>query len=314
MSSLLQVNSLSVDYPQGSIFRRQYVQAVVDVSFSIAAGETYAIAGESGSGKTTLLRAIAGLIPSSDGNVVFNGDVVEDYRLLRQKIAVMFQDPTGSLSPRCTIQTLLSEPFIISGVNKREAHGEVKRLLEMVGLPASFAAHYPHQLSGGQARRVGVARALALSPQLILADEPTAGLDVSVQGELLNLLNELRDKIGLSMMLITHNLHVIRHVADRVGIMYLGRIVEESETAEMYATAYHPYTLGLLSTGKQAADGERLVLYGEPPTIHQRPTGCEFYNRCPFAQDPLCRQPPSWEHNNSGHGWRCFKPLNQIDK
>ena len=312
MSALLQANNLSVDYPTSNIWSRGHVQAVVDVSFSIAAGETYAVAGESGSGKTTLLRALAGLIPTSGGEMRFNGEVVSDHYPLRRQIAVMFQDPSGSLSPRCKVQTLLSEPFIIHGVKKRDARAEVKRLLEMVGLPADFADRYPHQLSGGQARRVGVARALALSPKLILADEPTAGLDVSVQGELLNLLNELRDKTGLAMMLITHNLHVIRHVADRMGIMYLGRFVEEGASAEIFESPRHPYTLCLLSanhgSGKSLRD-KRLILHGEAPSIHQRPGGCEFHNRCPFAEKPLCQQVPAWNDNGQGRGWRCAKPL-----
>lgn len=314
MTSLLHVDNLSVDYSTQSAWRRQYVQAVINVSFSIAAGETYAIAGESGSGKTTLLRAIAGLIPSSGGTVRFNGEIISDYFLLRKKLAVMFQDPVGSLSPRCTVQTLLSEPFIINGVKANEARGEVKRLLEMVGLPADFAARYPHQLSGGQARRVGVARALALSPQLILADEPTAGLDVSVQGDILNLLNELREKTGLAMLLITHNLHVIRHVADRMGIMYLGRFVEEGKSAEIFDTPRHPYTLCLLSANRGdncSLGNKRLVLRGEAPGIHQRPVGCEFHNRCPFAEESLCRKEQEWSVDNAGRGWRCVKSLSQ---
>ena len=312
MSALLQVSNLSVDYSTRGAWRRQSVRAVIEVSFSIAAGETYAIAGESGSGKTTLLRAIAGLVPSSGGDIRFDGELVTDHRPLRRKIAVMFQDPGGSLSPRCTVRTLLSEPFVINDVmKKREAVAEVKRLLDMVGLPADFADRYPHQLSGGQARRIGVARALALSPQLVLADEPTAGLDVSVQGELLNLLNELREKTGLAMLLITHNLHVIRHVADRMGILYLGRLVEEGRSADLFDAPRHPYTLCLLSANQSGGplDDKRLILHGEAPGIHQRPTGCEFHNRCPFAEKPLCWQTPVWEDGGDGHGWRCAKPL-----
>ena len=312
MSALLQVSNLSVDYSTRGAWRRQSVRAVIEVSFSIAAGETYAIAGESGSGKTTLLRAIAGLVPSSGGDIRFDGELVTDHRPLRRKVAVMFQDPGGSLSPRCTVQTLLSEPFVINDVmKKREAVAEVKRLLEMVGLPADFADRYPHQLSGGQARRIGVARALALSPQLVLADEPTAGLDVSVQGELLNLLNELREKTGLAMLLITHNLHVIRHVADRMGILYLGRLVEEGRSADLFDAPRHPYTLCLLSANQSGGrlNDKRLILHGEAPGIHQRPRGCEFHNRCPFAEKPLCWQTPVWEDGGDGHGWRCAKPL-----
>lgn len=317
MTALLQVEHLRVSFSSGGICGKKSVHGVADVSFSIAAGETYAVVGESGSGKTTLLRAIAGLIPASGGCVRFNGQAISNlsaakYRPLRKDIAVMFQDPSGSLSPRCTVQTLLAEPYVINGMKGRDLFAEVKRLLNMVGLPPDFAARYPHQLSGGQARRVGVARALALSPKLILADEPTAGLDVSVQGELLNLLNELRENLGLAMMMITHNLNVIRHVADRMGIMYLGRLVEEGDTQAIFSRPRHPYTLCLLSANPStdlAARTQRLTLRGEPPGIAHRPQGCEFRQRCPFAEAPLCAQTPPWTTDDEHRSWRCLKPL-----
>lgn len=223
---------------------------------------------------------------------------------------MMFQDPVGSLSPRLTIGNLITEPYRIQGMKDRDQQAEAKRLLEMVNLPAHFANRYPYQLSGGQARRVGVARALALEPKLILADEPTAGLDVSVQGELLNLLNDLRERLGLAMVIITHNLSVVRHVADRMGIMYLGRLVEEGTTEAIFDNPRHPYTRCLLSANPEPdpdARLERIALKGEPPSLLNRPSGCEFRERCPFAQD-FCTQAPNWEVSG-GHGLRCLAPL-----
>ena len=319
MTALLEVENLRVSFPSGGTlgWRQKTVDSVADVSFNIAPGETYAIVGESGSGKTTLLRAIAGLLPVAGGAVKFDGQEISGlsrskYRPLRKDIAVMFQDPVGSLSPRRTVHALLAEPYVINGMKGRDLRAEVARLLDIVGLPTDFAGRYPHQLSGGQARRIGVARALALSPKLILADEPTAGLDVSVQGELLNLLNDLRENLGLAMMMITHNLNVIRHVAARMGIMYLGRLVEEGDTQEIFAHPRHPYTLCLLSANLSLdsnASEQRITLQGEPPSIAMRPQGCEFRQRCPFADEQLCTQTPAWTMLDDRRGLRCLKPL-----
>lgn len=312
MSALLEVNDLRIDFGA--------VTAVAGVSFKIEAGETYAIVGESGSGKTTVIRAIAGLLPSHSGSVKYEGKEIRglrerDFRPLRRDIAMMFQDPSGSLSPRQTVRSIITEPYRIQGMKDRDLDAEATRLLEMVGLTKDFAGRYPYQLSGGQARRVGVARALALEPKLILADEPTAGLDVSVQGELLNLLNDLRERLGLAMAIITHNLNVVRHVADRMGIMYLGRFVEEGTTEAIFASPRHPYTLCLLSANPEPdpdAEIERIALKGEPPSLQNRPTGCEFRDRCPFAQD-ICRQTPTWEIIDK-HGIRCLLPLDNAGK
>jgi peptide/nickel transport system ATP-binding protein len=291
------------------------VNVLAGVSFTVQPGETYALVGESGSGKTTVIRAIAGLAPAQDGSVTFEGQEIRGapesvMRPLRKDMAMMFQDPVGSLSPRLTIRSLITEPYRIQGMKDKDLDAEAKRLLEMVNLPAHFADRYPYQLSGGQARRVGVARALALEPKLILADEPTAGLDVSVQGELLNLLNDLRERLGLAMVIITHNLSVVRHVADRMGIMYLGRLVEEGTTETIFNSPRHPYTRCLLSANPEPdpdARLERIALKGEPPSLLKRPSGCEFRERCPFAKD-ICTQTPEWEVSG-GHGLRCLAPL-----
>ncbi|WP_170419284.1 oligopeptide/dipeptide ABC transporter ATP-binding protein [Ruegeria atlantica] len=293
------------------------VNVLAGVSFTVQPGETYALVGESGSGKTTVIRAIAGLAPAQDGSVTFEGQEIRGapekvMRPLRKDMAMMFQDPVGSLSPRLTIRSLITEPYRIQGMKDKDLDAEAKRLLEMVNLPTHFADRYPYQLSGGQARRVGVARALALEPKLILADEPTAGLDVSVQGELLNLLNDLRERLGLAMVIITHNLSVVRHVADRMGIMYLGRLVEEGTTETIFNNPRHPYTRCLLSANPEPdpdARLERIALKGEPPSLLKRPSGCEFRERCPFAKD-ICTQTPEWEVDG-GHGLRCLAPLPQ---
>jgi peptide/nickel transport system ATP-binding protein len=307
MSTILEVNDLQTSYGT--------VNVLAGVSFSVEQGETYAMVGESGSGKTTVIRAIAGLAPAQAGSVKFDGKEIRGiseraFRPLRKDIAMMFQDPVGSLSPRLTIRNLVTEPYRIQGMRDKDLDAEAKRLLAMVNLPAHFADRYPYQLSGGQARRVGVARALALEPRLILADEPTAGLDVSVQGELLNLLNDLRERLGLSMVIITHNLNVVRHVADRMGILYLGRLVEEGTTEAIFDAPRHPYTHCLLSANPEPdpdARLERIALKGEPPSLIHRPSGCEFRERCPIASD-ICHQTPQWNVSN-GHGLRCLTPL-----
>ena len=234
------------------------------------------------------------------------------WRPLRRHMAMTFQDPVGSLSPRFTVRSILTEPYRIQGMKNRDLDAEARRLLKLVGLAEEFGDRYPYQLSGGQACRVGVARALALQPKLILADEPTAGLDVSVQGEPLNLLNDLRKRLGLAMGIVTHNLNVVRHIADRMGIMYLGRFVEEGATAAIFAKPRHPYTLCLLSANPVPdpdARLERVALLGEPPSPARRPAGCEFRPRCPFAQE-VCRRTPAWEVTGR-HGVRCLKPLDE---
>ncbi len=307
MTAILEVKGLQTSYGN--------VNVLAGVDFTVEAGETYAMVGESGSGKTTVIRAIAGLAPAQAGSVKFDGQEIRGIgetamRPLRKDIAMMFQDPTGSLSPRLTIRNLVTEPYKIQGMKDRDLDAEAKRLLEMVNLPSHFADRYPYQLSGGQARRVGVARALALEPRLILADEPTAGLDVSVQGELLNLLNDLRERLGLSMVIITHNLNVVRHVADRMGILYLGRLVEEGTTEDIFKFPRHPYTNCLLSANPEPdpdARLERIALTGEPPSLLNRPSGCEFRERCPMASD-VCTNTPVWE-TAKGHGIRCLTPL-----
>ncbi len=290
MSVLLEVRGLEVAFRAGPPLARRRFKAVAGVDFDVGRGETFALVGESGSGKTTLARAVNGLQPISAGSVAFDGLRIDGLggaamKPVRRAMSMMFQDPVGSLSPRMTVGDLVTEPFRIHRVDA-DPEAETARLLSLVGLDAAFADRFPHQLSGGQARRVGVARAIALNPRLIIADEPTAGLDVSVQGEVLNLLNELRERMGLAMVIITHNLHVIRHVADRMAVMYLGRFVETGPSAEIFAAPAHPYTAALLSANPEPDPDrarDRISLPAEAPSPMARPDGCEFHTRCPWA-------------------------------
>ena len=296
---ILTVRDVKVAFPAGRVFKPSSILGVAGVSLELRPGETYALVGESGSGKTTLARAINGLQPISQGEIAFEGRRIDtlgrrEMRSIRRRMSMMFQDPVGSLSPRMTVGDLVTEPFAIHGepFDKRE---QVARLLPLVGLPVDFASRFPHQLSGGQARRVGVARAIALDPALVIADEPTAGLDVSVQGEVLNLLNDLRERLGLAMLIITHNLHVVHHVADRMAVMYLGRFVETGATEHVFRDPVHPYTKALISANPEPDPDrarERISLPAEVPSLLTRPSGCEFHTRCPWAQATCASAPP----------------------
>ncbi len=293
-----------------------YIDAVRDVSFAIAAGETFTLVGESGSGKSTLAQAVAGLLPVAEGSINFNGEQVTAMdatalQAYRKQISFMWQNPVGSLSPRLSVGSLITEPFKIHRLSDRDLKSECTRLLKMVGLPAEFAGRYPHQLSGGQARRVGVARALALDPKLVIADEPTAGLDVSVQGEILNLLNRLQRDLGVSMFVITHNLNIVRHISDRTAIMYLGRFVEVGPTDDIFSQPRHPYTLALLSANPVPdpdANIERIELKGEVPSLMDRPAGCEFHTRCPFADEGCNSTFPPLHTVSNTHTLTCHYP------
>jgi oligopeptide/dipeptide ABC transporter ATP-binding protein len=316
MSELLKVRNLRVRYPVAKSLL-SYVDVVHDVSLDVGRGETLAIVGESGSGKTTLAMALCGLAPVLDGDVYFDGALVpaNKQRYLqpdRKRVSLMLQDPVGSLSPRMTVRSLLGEPFRIHSGLSDDPDRSALELLTMVGLSADFADRYPHQLSGGQARRVGLARALAAKPDLLIADEPTAGLDVSIQGEVLNLLTELQQELGLGIVIITHNLNIVRHVAQQMAIMYLGRFVEQGRTEHIFQQPRHPYTAALLaanpSTNPDAAS-ERIELTGEVPSLLQRPPGCEFHTRCPRAQADCRESFPAREGTDGEQVWNCIHAL-----
>jgi len=323
MSEILKIEDLRVRYGvDGGIAAalrgqpRTSVDVVHGVSLRIKRGETLAIVGESGSGKTTLAMALCGLAPVHSGEVTFDGvplhkDRRQRLELDRRRVALMFQDPVGSLSPRMTVRKLLSEPFQIHPGLSDDPNESALEMLSMVGLRSDFADRYPHQLSGGQARRVGLARALAQKPDLLIADEPTAGLDVSIQGEVLNLLSDLQKDLGLGIMIITHNLNIVRHVADDMAIMYLGRFLEQGPSQAIFQRPRHPYTAALLAANPSPdpdATPQRVELTGEVPGLLARPEGCEFHTRCPRVQ-PRCREHfPERDGDDGQQRWNCFYP------
>ena len=298
--------------------RNPFVDAVLDASLTLSRGETIGLVGESGSGKTTLGRAIVGLVKARSGHARFEGrDVLglspAEFKPLRRDMAMMFQDPVGSLSPRRTLKSLITEPFEIHGSEGRAIDAEADRLCEMVRLPRSFLMRYPHELSGGQARRVGVARALALNPKLIIADEPTAGLDVSVQGEILNLMSELQAEHGLAYLIISHNLPVVRHICDKLAIMYLGRLVERGDCETIFERPAHPYTEALVRGVPQPDPDKRrtlLSIAGEVPSVTNRPAGCEFHPRCKYATTRCKAKRPEETTLRDGRIVTCHYPLN----
>ncbi|WP_119392854.1 oligopeptide/dipeptide ABC transporter ATP-binding protein [Taklimakanibacter lacteus] len=317
MTPLIEAEGLAVNFraPGGFLGLGHHRLAILeDVSVSVRPGKTLGLVGESGSGKTTLARALLGLVSRARGEIRFEGRPVDSFRRLRRKTAMMFQDPIASLSPRLAIGSAITEPFLIHGVAMTSRRAAAEELLALVGLPKEFASRYPHELSGGQARRAGVARALALRPALVIADEPTAGLDVSIQGEILNLMTRLKAELSLSYIIVTHNLAMIRHVSDRIAIMYLGRIVEEGPTAEVFAGARHPYTASLIAS-EPIPDPRRrrqsLAITGEVPSILRRPSGCEFHTRCPHAQARCRSEAPSLTKSTGGRSVRCHFPLNE---
>ena len=288
--TLLCVRNLSKTYPGA---KGRAVQAVSDVSLTLAAGEVLGIVGESGCGKSTLGRAILRLIEPSAGQILFQD---RDWMALRgaalkaarKNAQIIFQDPFGALNPRHTVGHIIAEPLIVHGVGDKAARAaRVAELLALVGLPPDAGARYPHEFSGGQRQRIAIARALALNPRLIVADEAVSALDVSVQSQIINLIADLRRRLGLSILFISHDLSVIRHVSDRIAVMYLGRIVETGPAAQVMEAPRHPYTQALLSAIPRAGVSrkDRTVLVGEVPDPANPPPGCAFHTRCPVAQE-----------------------------
>ena len=323
MTDILQLKNVRVRFrvksTMGALFDRTSptsFDAVRDASFTLQEGQTLALVGESGAGKSTLALAITGLERIAEGSIQFEGREVsqmktQEIRDYRRGIGYMWQNAIGSLSPRMTVRSLITEPARIHKLPNVDPRELSSKLLDLVGLSEDFGDRYPHQLSGGQARRVGVARALALNPRLIVADEPTAGLDVSVQGEILNLLNQLQDELKISMLVITHNLNVVRHTSDKIAIMYLGRIVEQGDTAEIFSRPRHPYTLALLSASPSPdpdTQADRIELKGEIPSPINRPSGCEFHTRCPFAEATCAETPPPFEAVSDSQALSCHFP------
>ena len=278
--------------------RGQTVKAVDDVSFEIMKGETFGVVGESGCGKSTLGRTLIRLQQPTDGHIYLNGTDIAglkgaQLKEMRKEAQIIFQDPSACLNPRRTIKQILMEPFEIHNLKgKIDVDAKIMELLQLVGLDSYHLSRYPHELSGGQKQRIGIARALALEPQIIICDEAVSALDVSVQAQVLNLLQELKEKLGLTYFFISHNLNVVYQVSDRVGVMYLGKMVEIANYDQLYEKRYHPYTEALLSAIPQVdqeEQKERIHLEGEVPSPYDPPSGCHFHTRCPKACDK-CRQ------------------------
>ncbi|UOY00117.1 ABC transporter ATP-binding protein [Blastococcus sp. PRF04-17] len=301
---LLRVEGLKVHFPikRGIVFDRTvgHVRAVDGVDLAVPRGSTYGLVGESGCGKSTLGRAILRLVEPTDGKVLFDGTDVaalkgEPLRRMRQRMQMVFQDPLGSLDPRQNVESLLSEPLRAHGLGggSKGVAEKIRRLLDSVGLPSAALRRYPHEFSGGQRQRIGIARALTLEPDLLIADEPVSALDVSVQAQVLNLLEELQQRLGLTYLVIAHDLAVVRHISDVVGVMYLGSLVEQAPADALYEQPLHPYTRALMSAVPVPDPvveerRERILLAGDLPSPANPPSGCRFHTRCPWRQETRC--------------------------
>ena len=293
---------------------RGWVRAVEDVNLQVWPGETLGVVGESGCGKTTLGRLILRLLDATSGAAYFQGRNLADLdgrelRSLRRHMQMVFQDPYGSLNPRMRVRTLLGEGLRIHGIVEGRMSARVAELLERVGLPAGAASRYPHEFSGGQRQRIGIARALAVNPAFVVADEPVSALDVSVQGQIVNLLQDIQRDLGLTYLFIAHDLGVIRHVADRVAVMYLGRIVEIATRDQLFGSPSHPYTRALMAAvpvPDPAARRQRVVLGGDVPSPARVPVGCAFHPRCPEARDRCRREVPGLVDPGDGRRVACL--------
>jgi oligopeptide/dipeptide ABC transporter ATP-binding protein len=296
MGALLEVRNLRKHFPvRAGLLRRPSgaVRAVDGVGFELAAGETLGIVGESGCGKTTLGRVVLRLIEPTTGTIRFAGDDLlalggDALRRKRREMQLIFQDPFGSLNPRMRVGAIVGEGLEVHGLARgAEQRARVRRVLERVGMRADAVERYPHEFSGGQRQRIGIARALAVEPRLIVADEPVSALDVSIQAQIVNLLQDLQEELGIAYLFIAHDLRVVEHISHRVAIMYLGRIVELADSRELYANPHHPYTRALLSAVPEldpATRRERIILRGEVPSPIDPPSGCRFHPRCAFAE------------------------------
>ena len=318
-NALVQVKDLVKHFPiyQG-IFRRQVgaVRAVDGISFDVRSGETLGLVGESGCGKTTAGRTLMQLYRPTSGQVTFDGtDLVglkaEQLRRMRRKMQIIFQDPYASLNPRMSVGDIIGEPLVVHRVaSGKDVQQRVQQLLELVGLSPTFADRYPHEFSGGQRQRIGVARALALQPSFIVCDEPISALDVSIQAQVVNLLEELQQQFNLTYLFIAHDLSMVRHISDRVAVMYLGVIVELASRDEIYLSPLHPYTQALLSAVPipdpfAEAQRRRVILQGDVPTPTNPPSGCRFRTRCPIAQAACAESRPEFRELKPGHFVAC---------
>ena len=315
--TLLRVEDLKIYYPvAGSGFgTKEFVKAVDGVTFEVKKGEVFGIVGESGCGKSTLGRGVCKLENLTSGHVYLDGEDITEYndrrmRSIRKKVQMVFQDPYASLNPRMSVFDIIAEPLLVHHLyqDKADLEKKVLDLLHRVGLDDYHANRYPHEFSGGQRQRIGIARALAVEPSLIIADEPVSALDVSIQAQVLNLLNELKHDLDLTYIFVAHDLSVVEYISDRVGVMYLGNFVEVGEKEKIYSNPMHPYTQALLSAvpvPDPTAKRERILLEGSIPSAHKPPTGCKFHTRCPKCMECCKTQAPERYEVDDGHYVYC---------
>jgi oligopeptide transport system ATP-binding protein len=312
---LLEVKNLQKHFKVG---RKAVLQAVDNVSFDIFKGETFGLVGESGCGKSTTGRTLIRLYDATGGEVLFDGKPVHGKKSLKEikefnrNVQMIFQDPYASLNPRMTVEDIVAEGLDIHGLvkNREERHARVRELLEVVGLNKDHASRYPHEFSGGQRQRIGIARALAVDPKFIIADEPISALDVSIQAQVVNLLKKLQKERGLTYLFIAHDLSMVKHISDRVGVMYLGNMAELADSDELYENPLHPYTQALLSAipvpdPDIERNRERIILEGDVPSPINPPSGCRFRTRCPMAQEICAQVTPKWQEAKEGHFVAC---------
>lgn len=320
-SKLVQVEHLRQYFPAGGYGKRKkFIQAVDDVSFSIRRGETLGLVGESGCGKTTTGRSILRLYEPTGGKFIYDGNVVFDVEQkvfadmlpYRKKMQIVFQDPYASLDPRMTVGDIVGEAIDVHklAANKKERYDIIIEMLRRVGLNSEHANRYPHEFSGGQRQRVGIARALAVNPEFIVCDEPISALDVSIQAQVINMFEDLQAEIGLTYLFIAHDLSAVKHISNRIGVMYLGRMVELADSYELITNSLHPYTKSLISAipvadPKIARENKRIVLEGDVPSPLNPPSGCRFRTRCPYADAQCGAEVPEWREVSTGHYVAC---------
>ena len=319
--NLLEVEHLKEYYPVSVGMKKVPLKAVEDVSFTIKPGETLGLVGESGCGKTTVGRTILQLYKPTAGRIVFDGDVLFDSEKkikvdmlpYRKRMQMVFQDPYSSLDPRMTVEDIIGEPLDVHKLyaNKKERREKILSLMELVGLNAEHAMRYAHEFSGGQRQRIGIARALAVNPQFIVCDEAVSALDVSIQAQVINMFEEIQEKLGVAYLFIAHDLLVVHHISDRIGVMYLGRMMETADADELNENPIHPYTLSLLSAvpipdPETARRSKRIVLEGDVPSPLKMPAGCPFRTRCKYATEQCAKEMPELKDRGNGHLVACW--------